>query len=414
MLTRIALQNFKCFRELHIEPGLITVLIGPNGTGKSGVLQALLLLKQSQNAATNLRLNGPLVQMSSEEFMFRGVERATDHVGIGLAGVRDIQFQSVASEVSFNIELQYWEDGRASGPKTGATEFDLEGRKHRVEVPESEFTERIDGLSGTVAIGRGFGIDVLDVSQFRSIDALTVRYLVELAGVPQKILEIMKVVSPHRGFARRQYPLGTEKFEQFSSAEGLGQPELQTASTLGYSQSHVVTISDWLKRVTGIGFKTNIVPPQAVEPVSESPAGEFNLLMEGSGTNSLINLLFELARSEKGATVLIEEPEIHLHPKAQAELASVLVEEALAGNKQVIMTTHSEHVAARLLTLVAEGKLASEDLAIYSFEKDESGVGSASRIDVTDRGQVVGGLKGFFDANLDEMDRYVRALQTSS
>ena len=95
-------------------------------------------------------------------------------------------------------------------------------------------------------------------------------------------------------------------------------------------------------------------------------------------------------------------------------MASVLAEEALASNKQVIMTTHSEHVAARLLTLVAEGKLALKDLAIYSFEKDESGIGSASRIDVTDRGQVVGGLKGFFDANLDEMDRYVRALQTNS
>ena len=48
---------------------------------------------------------------------------------------------------------------------------------------------------------------------------------------------------------------------------------------------------------------------------------------------------------------MIEEPEVHLHPKAQADLASVLVEEAKADNKQVIMTTHSEHVAGRLLTL---------------------------------------------------------------
>ena len=52
---------------------------------------------------------------------------------------------------------------------------------------------------------------------------------------------------------------------------------------------------------------------------------------------------------------MIEEPEIHLHPKAQAELAEVLTEVALEEDKQVIMTTHSEHITGRLLTLVAEG-----------------------------------------------------------
>ena len=47
MITNITLENFKCFRQVSINPKLLTVLIGPNGTGKSSVLQALLLLKQS-------------------------------------------------------------------------------------------------------------------------------------------------------------------------------------------------------------------------------------------------------------------------------------------------------------------------------------------------------------------------------
>ena len=47
MITNITLLNFKCFRELEVNPKLITVFIGPNGAGKSSVLQALLLLKQS-------------------------------------------------------------------------------------------------------------------------------------------------------------------------------------------------------------------------------------------------------------------------------------------------------------------------------------------------------------------------------
>ena len=47
MITNITLENFKCFRRVEINPKRLTVLIGPNGTGKSSVLQALLLLKQS-------------------------------------------------------------------------------------------------------------------------------------------------------------------------------------------------------------------------------------------------------------------------------------------------------------------------------------------------------------------------------
>ena len=47
MITNINLENFKCFSKLEVEPRLITVFIGPNGTRKSSVLQGLALLKQS-------------------------------------------------------------------------------------------------------------------------------------------------------------------------------------------------------------------------------------------------------------------------------------------------------------------------------------------------------------------------------
>ena len=119
----------------------------------------------------------------------------------------------------------------------------------------------------------------------------------------------------------------------------------------------------------------------------------------------------QLVSAPKGATVMIEEPEIHLHPKAQAELASVLAEEAKAEDKQLVMTTHSEHILGRLLTLVAEKTLSKEDVAIYAFEKDEQGVCTAAEIEVTDEGRVIGGLKGFFETELEELNRYVRALQ---
>ena len=69
MITNITLQNFKCFRHISVAPKLITVFIGPNGTGKSGVLQAILLLKQSRNSIDPMALNGELINFAPEAFM---------------------------------------------------------------------------------------------------------------------------------------------------------------------------------------------------------------------------------------------------------------------------------------------------------------------------------------------------------
>ena len=107
-----------------------------------------------------------------------------------------------------------------------------------------------------------------------------------------------------------------------------------------------------MNKVTGVGLRAAVIPGREVEVKSQIPVGEVNVTGEGFGSNTLIQLLHQLITAEKGATVLIEEPEIHLHPKAQADLAEVLAETAKAEDKQIIMTTHSEHLVERLLLLV--------------------------------------------------------------
>lgn len=335
MITNINLENFKGFRKLDINPKLLTVLIGPNGTGKSSALQALLLLKQSVEVG-RIYYQGELIHLSGQADIAPNFMRDNPAISIG---------------------------------------FGITG--------ESEIFR--------CAVRRRMPISSLPVP--------AVFLLRQLCSVPAV-----------RGLVRPQYHLSNEYVKQVSPRNGIDAQETQLASNLAYSRQSEEQLSNLLKKVTGAGLRAEPTPPQSVSVKSTTPSGAVNIVTEGFGANALILLLHQLLTADKGATILIEEPEIHLHPKAQAELAEVLANTAKTDNKQLIMTTHSEHIAGRLLTLVAEKQLTPDELAIFSFEKDEKGECSASEIEVLPDGRVKGGLKDFFQNELDEVNRYMNAL----
>ena len=342
MITNITLENFKCFRQVSINPKQLTVLIGPNGTGKSSILQALLLLKQSGggNAPTPA---GEYINLASSSELFPNF------------------------------------------PTDGLARFHLEAKI------------RQEGVIYSRAFSRGLVPDRDSEGQGSTVELI-------------EILSRLKFVPAIRGLVKPTYELGGERRE-LTLQRGLDAYVGQLATNLGYSRAMEESISSALKKVTETGLRVEPVPSNSVEVKSLMPFGTVNIVAEGFGTNALILLFHQLLSAVKGATVLIEEPEIHLHPKAQADLAEVLAETAKAEDKQIIMTTHSEHLVERLLLLVAEDRLTADELAIYSFAKDEKGECSASEIKVTDNGQVEGGLTDFYANNLETLDRRVKALK---
>ena len=416
MITNITLEDFKCFRQLSINPKRVTLLIGPNGTGKSGVMQGLLLLKQSEDAGERLDIDGTLVRLSPGDFVNHSISPTFSEVGLSISGNWTVEFGRASSLVEFLIGFRYWSDGRVSSEKLGRTRFSYSGVQFDVDSSNPNAQRHLQDPAlpnGMIPYtSRRSGLNVFEVlthlDDYRPFSG----FLHVASHVPTKVMENLRIVPAVRGLVRQTYKLGPEIISNFSSKQGLGQQEEELTSALGYSRKEVSKVSDWMEEVTGVAFRTEIVPPQSAKPISISTSGEVSLVAEGFGTNSLVQLLFELARGVPGCTVLIEEPEIHLHPKAQADLASLIAREAKTSNKQVIMTTHSEHIAGRLLTMLAERKLSLEDLAIYSFEKDENGVCSATELQLTENGQVFGGLTSFFQADMNEMRRYIEALRS--
>ena len=414
MITNITLENFKCFRQVSINPKRLTVLIGPNGTGKSSVLQALMLLKQSVGQE-KVRYKGELVSFDDPMEISPNFPQVSTSTCIGFAGeflhAEQIREWGFGDEVRFCYGADFWPNDLESF-NTGKVVSSHRGNSFEIRIP--------DGLNTEVVTSDGFAAHIQKTSKVGELAEINsvrdgFRGIRWLLSSPSFLLKQMRVVPAARGLVRPRYSLGVMRTEELSMSDGLGALEEQTATNLGYSRSTEETLSGMLKKVTGNGFRAEMVPPQSVAVKSIAPSGPVNIVGEGFGANALILLFHQLITAEEGATVLIEEPEIHLHPKAQADLAEVLADTAKDEDKQIIMTTHSEHIAGRLLTLVAENKLTTEELAIYSFEKDENtGECTASEIKITERGQTSGGLTGFFDTNLAEMDRYVKALQNRS
>lgn len=419
MITSIVLENFKCFRKIEIRPRLITVLIGPNGTGKSSVLQALSLLKQS-TGSNGIRPQGPYINLRSvADFIPKFSPRADDiHIEFaGEATIPDLGAHGFSETVRYRYGALFPSAGPISS-NFGHLEAIFEGGVFTVTVPE-----KADPGPLNVALGNGRVV--------LNRGALPVARLVEWAGtqgslatgatngaqivlnVPTRVLDEIRVVPSVRGLVRHVYQEGDDSVEDVSLTQGLSNQEEQLATNLGYSRNLESELSTLLKRVTRVGLRTDHVPPRSLEVKSLASGGDVNIVAEGFGANALILLLHQLIKTARDATLLAEEPEIHLHPRAQAEVASLLAENAKDMDRQLIMTTHSEHILGRLLTLVAEKRISNDELAIYSFEKDDEGICTSREIVVTEDGKVIGGLTDFFETDLAELDRYIRSLQPS-
>ncbi len=85
----------------------------------------------------------------------------------------------------------------------------------------------------------------------------------------------------------------------------------------------------------------------------------------GFGVSQVLPVLVLLYYVPEGTTVILEQPEIHLHPSVQSGLADVILKVAETRNVQVIVESHSEHLLRRLQRRVAEGKVDAEDICLY-------------------------------------------------
>ena len=411
-LTRVSLRNFKGHADLKLDLGRITVLIGPTRSGKSTVLQALSLLNSALQAGSFGILQGGSQEYGGFADMVTRRDESAE-VGIGVDGSRTVRTKEcgdVAADFSYGVSF-----GSSLTPSRVRATVDM----RRSPPPDEKWGSMrlehsygagadADAVSGPGAEGPPSTSDKVDGGIAPSIsvplaDGPMARAFNDMFANGEFFRSLLECLYPVP-FSRvvTSYELPLVYHESILSPD-----RARAAASLISNISTDPAIQEEISRMMWEVGRKRIATRNVASPKGKEHAlaldfvreGRTNpIVHEGSGLNQLANMLAMLAYSPRGAVVTIEEPEIHLDPAAQARLMGILVRQATEKNKQIVFTTHSDHLLFPLLAYVAKEDfpLGCGDVAMHYFSTDESGSpAGAEHLPINKHGQIPGGLRGF-------------------
>jgi hypothetical protein len=114
--------------------------------------------------------------------------------------------------------------------------------------------------------------------------------------------------------------------------------------------------------------------PFQLEMSIEGQIGKRNLVDIGYGVSQALPIVVDAATATRGRTILIQQPEVHLHPRAQAELGTLFAGLVKHANASLIVETHSDHLVDRVRLAIREGELKPSDVSLLFFERGDGGV----------------------------------------
>ena len=440
MLTKIRLKNFKAFKDTgDITVAPITVLTGPNGSGKSAIIRAMMALRQtveSRDLGTAFVSTGPYVDLGPYEDMVQDHDLKA-RVGIEFE-VRispmptrffGMDFDAdIGHEVlSASLELAYLKTIDRIYLTNSTVAFAQGMIKIRKETLRDEqlgrsyctfvdFTDRVSTKLADSQNARFYGIPsfqissnqltedvnretVLSESQVAEFSSTQFARLGEDAVVQE--LSGLRYIGPLRAKPERIYSSTGQKPTEVGTTGEAGPAVLWSASEA--KEFDLIKLSQWCERM-GLALKVELV---------SYPGGFFRLMLvdthtevaitiadAGFGASQLLPILIQGLIAPEGGTMLLEQPEIHLHPKAQADLADFLVEVSRRG-VGVIVETHSEHLLTRLRRRIAEESLDRSHVALYYVTRSEEG-SQVTPVEINEYGQVPDAPQGFFAEGFNE------------
>ena len=438
MLKALHLTNFKAWQELAMPLGRITGVFGTNSSGKSSVLQFLLLLKQTKNATDRglvLDFGGPgeLVNMGG----YRDVVNRSDE---GL----DIEW-TLSWELSKELRIR-----DPSGRRTDVlmkdrnlqtncciglrgrnlttrrvkyrfanTEFFIESKAER----PSEFVLQSSGAHDIHFIrnqGRKWALPGPVKTHLFPDQAQTyyqnTGFLSQFEAEYEALMDRIFYLGPLREYPQREYrwsgaspvdvgPRGEHSVDAILAAPSRNEKmNLEPRTKLKTFQE---MIAYWLQEldlihsfeIREIAAGSNLYHAR-VQANASSP--ETMLTDVGFGVSQVLPVLVLLYYVPEGSIILMEQPEIHLHPSVASGLADVMLAVARRRNIQIIVESHSEHLLRRFQRRTAERRADSSDLRLY-FVSNGRGGARLNDLALNEFGEIENWPDNFFGDEMGEI-----------
>jgi predicted ATPase len=368
MLDYIGLENFKAFDDIELSLGGLTVLSGLNGSGKSTVLQAIGVLRQSfdGNFLLNgeLALNGELVEIGTgRDVLYQGFDKL--EIAIALSETRQGESISYRWQAPANPD---------------ADVLACSARPDRGKLPL---------------------LDIFNIGfQFLRADRIT-----------------PSVTSPKSQNAVRQQRFLGAKGEYTAHfllefGEQITTAEIVRSSHEGRAGSLIAQVNAWMQEFSpGVRVEPVPVPMTDLVRLVFSYKGEGAAYGEplrptnvGFGLTHALPVITACLAAEPGTVLVVENPEAQLHPRGQASMGRLLALTA-ANHVQVIVESHSDHVLNGIRLAVKEGLLVPRQAKLHFFSRKPGEPSSYETPELTREGRLSYWPAGFFDQWEKSLDR---------
>lgn len=363
MIKRIVLKNFKCFESLNLEFRELNLFTGINGMGKSTLIQAILLLRQTFESSNlykgkSIILNGHYVRVGT---------------------IKDISYWYKKDD---SIQIVIEDD-------TKVWKCELEQKNNKLVINSVNTISPSDALTG-----EGF--------EYISAERLG----------PQRYYDNLESEEKHSN------QVGAKGENTLACLYNIGSDYKIYANMKHSSETSErldMQVDAWMSEISP-GIKIRTTPYLDVNLMGlryatsnlmgEESASAINM---GFGVSYVLPVVVSLLKAKKGDLVILENPEAHLHPKGQRRIGE-LIALAAANGVQVVVETHSDHILNGIRLAVKQKKIRTEQIKINYFYEfvDKEGMPKHEKTspEILSDGSLTNWPDGFFD----EWDKAVEEL----
>ncbi|BDM65447.1 hypothetical protein NFHSH190041_28990 [Shewanella sp. NFH-SH190041] len=446
MITNFELENFKSFsgkQSLRFAP--ITLIFGPNSSGKSSVIQSLMMLKQtilSNTKNAELVTSGDSIDLGTFDSLVHAqdikrnikfsIQYNTNHDAqefiqknsfpmlFGNKFLRKIDFcYRKSNDISFldsysfscndgNSEKISFELNNPVKSSVGIT-YRLQNpdslrsvisKKQKLKPDDLNGWSNLDNslsnsfkLSSNINLPTSFSEDTSDLSQYIDKTLIDVKH----------VFDSMKYLGPLRSSPKKYYSSDIGNYQKGQGKNNLGL---------------AIYNADNETRLKLETFMLNFNIPYKIDAVNLGDINTGQLISiqlkdlrnnavvtpkdVGFGIGQVLPIILESVVS-KNNLICVEQPEIHLHPKLQAHLADLFIDSVTSGHNQWIVETHSEAIMLRIQRRIRERKISHDLISVLYIDVGESGA-QVTSIGLDDEGDFTAHWpNGFFEERLNEM-----------